>query len=56
MQSPTESKCAECHRDTEGEITWPNQDGKEVCQECWEAECSKSWWAMVENLDRLGLL
>lgn len=48
--------CFACHRDTSGEITWTGEAGHEICQECWEAECSRSWWKMVEQLDKLGLL
>jgi hypothetical protein len=48
--------CSACRRDTSGEITWLGEAGLEICQECWEAECSRSWWKMVEQLDKLGLL
>lgn len=27
---------------------WPGSNGGELCQMCWEAECSESWWRMVE--------
>lgn len=23
---------------------WPGSDGGELCQMCWEAQCSGSWW------------
>lgn len=36
--------CHDCHRDTSGEMTWPGEAGHAICQECWEAECSRSWW------------
>lgn len=30
---------------------WPSKDGiSNLCQMCWEAECSKSWWQMVVAL------
>lgn len=44
--------CHECKRDTTGEMTWPGEAGHEVCQECWEAECSRSWWKAVEEINR----
>ena len=48
--------CDTCKRDTTGEITWPGGDeGAEICQECWEAACSKSWWEMIAVLDKMGL-
>jgi hypothetical protein len=28
---------------------WPGNDGDELCQMCWEAECSESWWEMVRR-------
>jgi len=37
-------KCGEPH---DG---WPGEDGGELCQMCWESQCSKSWWAMVAQL------
>ena len=48
--------CHECKRDTSGEMTWPGEAGHEICQECWEAECSRSWWKMVEQLNKCGIL
>lgn len=48
--------CFACHRNTTGEITWTGESGEEICQECWEVECSRSWWKMVAQLDKLGLL
>ena len=27
----------------------------DLCQDCWEADCDKSWWQMVEALDDAGL-
>ncbi len=50
------SACHECKRDTSGEMTWLGEAGHEICQECWEQETSRSWWKMVEELNRLGLL
>ena len=29
---------------------WPGNDGGELCQICWEAECSESWWRMAQSL------
>lgn len=23
---------------------WPAEDGSDLCQMCWEDECSASWW------------
>lgn len=48
--------CHNCHRDTDDENTWTGEAGREICQECWEAECSRSWWEMAVALDRLGLI
>lgn len=30
---------------------WPSKDGSLLCQDCWEAECDKSWWQMVIAID-----
>jgi len=46
----SEPECHACHRATTGEITWTGEAGCEICQECWEAECSRSWWKMVDAL------
>lgn len=48
--------CVSCNRDTSGEMTWPGEKDGEICQECWEAECSRSWWEMVIALDAAGLM
>lgn len=29
---------------------WPAKGGGDLCQNCWEVECSGSWWEMVEWL------
>lgn len=54
--APGSTACFACHRNTTGEITWTGESGEEICQECWEVECSRSWWKMVAQLDKLGLL
>ena len=56
QQRDGSTACHECKRDTSGEMTWPGEAGHEICQECWEAECSRSWWKMVEQLNKCGLL
>jgi hypothetical protein len=33
---------------------WPDDNGGIIRQECWERECSLSWWAMVRALARRG--
>ena len=48
--------CSTCQRDTTGELTWPSESSNEICQDCWEAECSKSWWLLMQQLDAYGLL
>mgnify|MGYP000325988169 CR=1 FL=1 len=52
----TNASCHECGRDISKEMTWPGEAGHEICQDCWEAECSRSWWKMVEQLNKCGLL
>lgn len=43
------SELCKCGRPHDG---WPGKDGQPVCQMCWEAQCSESWWRMVAVLDR----
>jgi hypothetical protein len=33
---------------------WPDDDDGTLCQECWERECSRSWWVMVRALGDAG--
>ena len=40
-------KCGQPHDD------WPSEDGRVLCQMCWERECSESWWRMVVAIDGL---
>lgn len=41
--TPKLCKCGQPH---EG---WPGKDGGELCQMCWESECSQAWWEMVSR-------
>lgn len=41
-----EQKCR-CGKPSDG---WPDTNGGELCQMCWEADCSESWWKMVALL------
>lgn len=40
-------KCGEPH---DG---WPGDDGGELCQMCWEAQCDRSWWEYMRRLDEV---
>ncbi len=44
--------CFQCGQSipTEAE-TWPGESGGNLCQCCWEAECSRSWWQMVDQIN-----
>lgn len=35
---------------------WPDDGNGILCQECWEHQCSISWWVMVRALGDAGLL
>jgi hypothetical protein len=35
---------------------WPDNNGAVICQECWETQCSREWWAMVISLDKSDAL
>lgn len=37
-----EHLCSRCR--TVAHEGWPGKNGGELCQLCWEAECSESWW------------
>jgi hypothetical protein len=43
--------CVRCKRDTSGEMMWPDKKDDELCQECWETECRRSWWKMVNAIN-----
>lgn len=36
--------------------TWPDRDGRPICQMCWEADCDAAWWRAVRALGAAGLL
>ena len=38
-------KCGKPHDD------WPGNDGGDLCQMCWERECSESWWRAMKAAD-----
>ena len=35
---------------------WPNGSVGTLCQECWEAESARMWWAAVTLLDLMDAL
>lgn len=35
---------ADCGHSTAQDGEWPGETGT-ICFECWERECSESWWA-----------
>ena len=42
-------RCTTCGAPSDG---WPDSNPTthgELCQDCWEAECSESWWRMVNR-------
>lgn len=41
--------CSACKGGLEPPYVWPSDKG-DVCQECWEQQCSESWWRMIEVL------
>jgi len=43
--------CTTCGR-TQSE-NWPGQNG-DVCQDCWEVECDRGWWAACRDLIPTG--
>ena len=34
---------------------WPGENGQQLCQMCWEAACSESWWEMVTQFPGAAL-
>lgn len=55
MDAVNNMKCPSCNK--ENDDNWPlNISGKIKdggCQDCWESECSVSWWDMVEKVNEL---
>lgn len=42
------TKCPKCGASIgPDEMVWPGDAHEEICQNCWEQECSESWWRMV---------
>jgi hypothetical protein len=35
---------------------WPDGNGGTICQECWETQSSRMWWAVVVPLDQADAL
>lgn len=41
-----EARCARCPNQHDG---WPVAGGDgELCQDCWEAQCSEAWWEAMD--------
>lgn len=45
MPDTTKVKCTCCHQECD-EVTWPGDNG-EICQLCWEAQCSREFWQQM---------
>jgi len=49
--------CPKCEK--ENTDNWPLDIDGEIkeggCQMCWEAECDKSWWEMVDGFGLIGI-
>jgi hypothetical protein len=43
--TPSCSACSELIPDPAER--WPDNATGTVCQECWEAQCSREWWELV---------
>lgn len=39
--------CDRCCQPIGDNGVWPGDNGEVICLECWEAQCSASWWAAV---------
>lgn len=46
MPTDREQTCCPCGKPSDG---WPGDVEAELCQDCWEAYCSKTWWAEIER-------
>lgn len=44
--------CERCGEESDG---WPGEKGGELCQMCWETQCSESWWRMLGAWDAIGI-
>ena len=41
--------CNDCKRDFDPAESLMGEEGQ--CQDCWEHECDRSWWAFMKRLD-----
>lgn len=44
-------KCTRCGINFDPRDSIMGDEG--LCQDCWEAQCSDSWWAMVASFPRI---
>jgi len=40
-------ECTKCHS---ADADWLGIDGEDLCQLCWEAYSSETWWDMIEAI------
>lgn len=45
--------CPKCGEPYGDDPIWPSKDGSDICQMCWEAECSESWWGVIEGMSTI---
>jgi len=46
--------CVKCGKEFNPDESTGVIEGISLCQMDWEAECSKSWWEMVKDLEPTG--
>ena len=42
--------CVDCNREFDPRESLMGDEEQPQCQLCWEAECDRSWWAMMATV------
>jgi hypothetical protein len=42
-------RCKDCGKEFDLRDSLMGEEGQ--CQECWEAQCDRAWWAYMKQLD-----
>lgn len=51
MPDPTITDCSDCGTQIPDPAErWPSATEGTVCQVCWETQCDRQWWALMQLL------
>jgi hypothetical protein len=51
MPDERTTKCSACSVIIDQGDAWPDAARGVLCQDCWELDCDRAWWAMIKAME-----